>query len=71
MTEMEDLIDKKILLEEEIKKEIGLFKARIDSLKDAFEKDTNVYLKKLVPALYFDSITVEIDFEKTREMRKK
>ena len=71
MTEMEDFVDKKLILEYEIRREIDLFKERIDNLKDAFEKDTNVYLKKLVPALYFDSITVEIDFEKTREMRKK
>jgi hypothetical protein len=60
------LVDKKMMLEEEIKREADIFKTKINELIKTFEKDTGVYLKDVVPGYCMGSVEVEIDFEKTK-----
>jgi len=65
-----ELVDKKTILEEEIKKAADIFKTTIDKLTIAFEEDTGVYLNTIVPGYCFGIVEVEIDFEKTKEMKE-
>ena len=65
-----ELVDKKINLEKKIQREAEIFKTTINELVKAFEKDTGVYIKTLVPGHCMGSIEVEIDFEKTKERKE-
>ena len=67
--DLTELVDKKIMLEKEIKREADIFRTKINELSEAFEKDTGVYLKAIVPGYCFGSVEVEIDFEKTKERK--
>ena len=69
MDDLTELVDKKIMLEEEIRREADIFKATVNTLVTAFEKDTGVYLKAVIPELFLRSREVEIDFEKTKERK--
>ena len=64
------LVDKKMMLEEEIKRAADIFKTAINELVTAFEKDTGVYLEAIVPGHCMGSVEVEIDFEKTKERKE-
>ena len=65
-----ELVDKKAILEEEIKREAEIFKTAINKLAIAFEKDTGVYLETIIPGHCMGSVEVEIDFEKTKERKE-
>ena len=67
--DLTELVDKKMMLEDEIKREADIFKTTINKLVTAFEKDTGVYLKPVIPELCLRSSEVEIDFEKTKEKK--
>ena len=67
--DLTELVDKKMMLEEEIMKEAGVFKTKINKLAIAFEKDTGVYLETIVPGHCMGSVEVEIDFDKTKERK--
>ena len=70
MDDLTELVDKKTMLEEEIQREAEIFKTALRELVKAFEKDTGVYLKPVIPELYLRSREVEIDFEKTKERKE-
>ena len=67
MDDLTVLVDKKMMLEKEIKREADIFKTKITELAKAFEKDTGVYLETIVPGHCMGSVEIEIDFEKTKE----
>ena len=70
MDDLTELVDKKMMLEEEIRREAEIFKTAINELVTAFEKDTGVYLKPVNPELCLTFGYVEIDFEKTKERKE-
>lgn len=69
-SDLTELVDKKVMLEEEIRREAEIFKTAIDELVKTFEKGTGVYFKPLIPGYCFGSVEVEIDFEKTKERKE-
>jgi hypothetical protein len=67
MYELSELVDKQLELEKQLGVEIEKFKNVIDNCVLAFEKDTGVCLKEINPLLFLSTISVEIDFVKTKE----
>lgn len=69
---LEEIVDKKLELEEAIEREKGSFVAKINELGTRFEKETGACIKKpVISDLFLMAATVEIDFEKTKEIMKK
>ena len=68
---LEEIVDKKLELEEALEREKEAFVAKVNELGTAFEKETGACIKKpIIGDLFLSAITVEIDFEKTKEIMK-
>lgn len=66
---LEEIVDKKINLEEAIERETEAFVAKVNELGTAFEKETGACIKKpVIGELFLAAIKIEIDFEKTKEI---